>query len=102
MLLATLALMSARLFAADATTSKQQEEKWRADRTAALLTPDGWLSLVGLDWLRPGKTAVGTAKDNTIQLIGDAAAHVAVFDLEGQQVQLLPPPDGFPTGLVVD
>jgi uncharacterized protein len=102
MLLATLALMSARLFATDATTSKQQEEKWRADRTAALLTPDGWFSLVGLDWLRPGKTSVGTAKDNTIQLAGDAAAHVAVFDLEGNQVHLVPPPGGFPSGLLVD
>jgi uncharacterized protein len=101
-LLAALTIMSPRLFAADAPPSKQQEEKWRSDRTAALLASDGWFSLVGLDWLRPGKTTVGTAKDNTIQLAGEAAAHVAVFDLEEQQVQLLPPPGGFPVGLVVD
>jgi len=94
--------MQFRLFGADAPPSKQQEEKWRADRTAGLLAPDGWFSLVGLDWLRPGKTTVGTAKDNAIQLSGDAAAHVAVFDLEGQQVKLLPPPGGFPAGLTVD
>src|SRR5208282_4806736 len=88
--------------AADAGQLKQQEEAWRASRTAALLAPDGWFSLVGLDWLRPGKTTVGTAKDNTIQLAGDAAAHVGVFDLERQRVLLLPPDGGFPTGLTLD
>jgi uncharacterized protein (DUF1684 family) len=101
-LLVALVLMSSLLFAADASPSKQDEEKWRADRKASLLAPDGWFSLVGLDWLRPGKTSVGSAKDNTIQLTGDAAAHVAVFDLEAQQVELLPPPSGFPAGLTVD
>jgi uncharacterized protein len=97
-----LALMSPRLVCGDAPSSKQQEEEWRAKRTTTLLAPDGWFSLVGLDWLRPGKTTVGVAKDNAIQLTGDAAAYVAVFDLEGQQVQLLPPPGGFPAGLTVD
>lgn len=100
--MAVLALVLPRLFATDVAPSKQQEEQWRADRTAALLAPDGWFSLVGLDWLRAGRTTVGTAKDNTIQLTGDAAAHVAVFDLEGQQVQLSPPPGGFPARLTVD
>ncbi len=99
---AALTVLSMRLFASDASLSKQEEEKWRADRTAALLAPDGWFSLVGLDWLRPGKTTVGTSIDNTIQLTGDAAAHVAVFDLEGEQVQLLPPEGGFPAGLTLD
>jgi uncharacterized protein (DUF1684 family) len=100
-LLVAVTLMLPRLFAADASPSKQDEEQWRADRTAALLAPDGWFSLIGLDWLRPGKTTVGAAKDNSIQLTGDAAAHVGVFDLEGQKVQLLPPPGGFPAGLTV-
>ena len=89
-------------FGADTAQSKQEEEAWRAKRTAALLAPDGWFSLVGLDWLRPGKTTVGTAIDNVIQLTGDAAAHIAVFDLEGQQVQLSPPAGGFPAGLTVN
>jgi uncharacterized protein (DUF1684 family) len=101
-LLAALVILSPRLFSADASSTKQQEEKWRADRAASLLAPDGWFSLVGLDWLRPGKTTVGTAKDNSIVLSGEAAAHVAVLDLEGQQVQLLAPAGGFPAGLTVD
>jgi uncharacterized protein len=98
-LISLVILAASSLFGADTAPSKQDEEAWRAKRTAALLAPDGWFSLTGLDWLRPGKTTVGTAKDNTIQLTGDAAAHVGVFDLEGQQVQLLPPEGGFPAGL---
>jgi uncharacterized protein (DUF1684 family) len=54
---------------------------------------------VALDWLQPGKTSVGTAPDNRIQLTGDAAPHVAVLDLEGSQVRLLAPENGFPPGL---
>jgi len=87
--------------AADASQSKRDEQAWREQRTAGLLKPDGWFSLVALDWLRPGKTTVGTAADNAIKLTGDAAAHIAAFDLEGSQVRILPPPEGFPAGLTV-
>jgi uncharacterized protein (DUF1684 family) len=101
LLLAALAI-SPRLHAADAAQWKQDEQAWRAERAKRLTTPDGWFSLVGLDWLPPGKTAVGTAADNRIQLAGDAAPHVAVFNLEGTQVLLLPPAGGFPPGLAVN
>jgi uncharacterized protein len=101
-LLVALTHLSPRLFATDAPPSKQQEAAWRADRTSSLLAPDGWFSLVGLDWLRPGKTTVGTAKDNVIQLTGNAAAHIAIFDLEGQQVHLLPSSGGYASGLTVN
>lgn len=100
--LAALTLSSPKLFPANSDQLKQDEDAWRAKRSERLLTPDGWFSLVGLDWLRPGKTTVGTAKDNAIQLTGDAAAHVAVFDLEEQHVQLLAPEGGFPAGLTVN
>jgi uncharacterized protein (DUF1684 family) len=96
--LAVVALPAPYLLAADATPWKQQdEEAWRAKRSANLQKPDGWFSLVGLDWLQVGKTTVGTAADNRIRLTGDAAPHVAVLDLEGTRVQLLAPEGGFPT-----
>jgi uncharacterized protein (DUF1684 family) len=101
--LAVVALPAPYLLAADATPWKQQdEEAWRAKRSANLQKPDGWFSLVGLDWLQVGKTTVGTAADNRIRLTGDAAPHVAVLDLEGTRVQLLAPEGGFPTGLTID
>lgn len=91
-----------RLLAADASQWRQDEQAWRDKRAAGLLAPDGWFSLVGLDWLPPGKTTVGAAADNRIRIAGDAPAHVGVFDLEGKQVQLLPPDGGFPAGLTID
>jgi uncharacterized protein len=100
--LAILIFASPFLIAAGAIQWKQEEQTWRDQRAAGLLAPDGWFSLVALDWLRPGKTSVGTAPDNIIKLSGDAAAHVATFDLVANQVQLLPPAGGFPAGLTID
>lgn len=41
---------------------------WRDQRLAHLQRPDGWLSLVGLHWIRPGSTYVGAARDNGTRL----------------------------------
>lgn len=48
--------------AADAARNAYEAEirAWREQRLAALLRPDGWLSLVGLHWLTPGATFVGS------------------------------------------
>ena len=35
-------------------------KEWRADREAKLKTPDGWLSVAGLFWLRDGESVVGS------------------------------------------
>ncbi|HEX7731343.1 MAG TPA: DUF1684 domain-containing protein [Rhodanobacter sp.] len=43
-------------------------EQWRAARVARLTAPDGWLSLIGLEWLREGANRVGSAADNDIVL----------------------------------
>ena len=43
-------------------------ENWRAQRLARLTAPDGWLSLVGLHWLQPGRNTIGGADDNSIVL----------------------------------
>lgn len=43
-------------------------EQWRADRVALLTAPDGWLSLIGLEWLKEGANRVGSAADNDIVL----------------------------------
>jgi uncharacterized protein len=74
--------------------------KWRAEHTADLLKPDGWLSLVGLEWLQAGDNSVGVARDNKIRL-AKGAAHLAVLHLEGESVTLNPPLDGFPQDFLV-
>jgi len=43
-------------------------EEWKAQRLAGLLEPYSWLSLVGLEWFRPGDNTIGSAADNDIQL----------------------------------
>ena len=75
--------------------------EFREKRAAGLRKPDGWLSLVGLEWLQPGDTSVGSAPDNKVKLSAAHPAHLGIFHLENNAVTLLPPKDGFPAGLTV-
>ncbi len=43
-------------------------EAWRTQRNAALKKEIGWLTLAGLDWLRPGRNRVGSAPDSDVVL----------------------------------
>ena len=63
---------------------RQVVEDWRADRHASLSTPDGYLSQVGLEWLRDGESRVGSAADNDIRLSGGPALWGSVFVENGQ------------------
>lgn len=60
---------------------KQSIEQWRAGRIERLTAPDGWLSLVGLEWLKEGANRVGSATDNDI-VLGVGPAHLGVVTLE--------------------
>ncbi len=73
---------------------------WRKQYVADLLRPDGWLSLVGLEWLQPGDNSVGSAASNRIHLAG-GPAHLAILHLEGEAVTLNPPEGGFPPDFLV-
>lgn len=79
---------------------KKDEATWRAEHAADLLKPDGWLSLVGLEWLQVGDNSVGSASDNRIRL-ASGPAHLAVLHLEKESVTLNPPAEGFPQDLLV-
>jgi uncharacterized protein (DUF1684 family) len=75
---------------------------WREKRATNLQAPEGWLSLIGLEWLKEGDNSVGSAADNKIQ-IAKAPPHLAVVRLEkGGALRLLPPAGGFPKDLLVD
>jgi len=60
----------------------QQIETWRAQRVERLKAPNGWLSLIGLHWLKDGKNTVGSAKDNDI-VLNAGPAHLGVVTLKG-------------------
>ena len=56
-------------------TYVQEVERWHKARIARLTAPDGWLSLVGLEWLKPGANHIGSAADNDI-VLAKASAHL--------------------------
>ncbi len=66
----------------------QEVEEWRAKRDARLRSEDGWLTLVGLSWLKPGENRFGSAADNEIVLPAAAPARAGTLVVEGEQVTL--------------
>jgi len=77
--------------------------EWRAKRAAGLQAPEGWLSLIGLEWLKEGDNSFGSAPDNKLQIGGKGTpAHIGVVRFEKGAMRLLPPADGFPKGLLID
>lgn len=51
----------------------QSIDEWRAGRTQSLAQRDGWLTVVGMEWLQGGENRVGNAEDNDIRLSGGPA-----------------------------
>jgi uncharacterized protein len=78
-LASAVAVVSGNAFAAD--DLKASVEKARAERLAALTAPDGWLSLIGLEWLQPGANRIGSAADNDIVLKA-GPAHLGTITLD--------------------
>lgn len=66
--------------AATAADFSQQNQQWKDKRLAGLTAPNGWLSLIGLDWLKDGDNRIGTAADNDIVLQA-GPAHLGVLTL---------------------
>ena len=87
-LLMAASLSGAQLIAADTGDDYTREiESWRAGRLERLQSPTGWLSLVGLEWLKPGRNTVGAASDNDIVIAG-APAHLGSVDWDGDKVNI--------------
>jgi Uncharacterized conserved protein len=67
--------------ATDTDSYKQSIEQWRTGRLERLTAPDGWLSLIGLEWLKDGRNRIGSAADNDIVLTA-GPAHLGVANLD--------------------
>jgi hypothetical protein len=101
-------LLAARPAAAQ-TQVTSAEAEWRADldawrtrREKEIDAPDGWLTLVGLEWLKPGVNSVGAAADNKILLHGQAPEHLGLLTVSGKPGSELATMDGYPAGLTID
>jgi hypothetical protein len=62
-------------------------EQWRTGRVAALTADSGFLTLVGLYWLEPGRQSFGRARSNALVLDHPAMPRrLGNFQLDGDQV----------------
>lgn len=77
----------------------QSIEQWRARRLARLTAPDGWLSLIGLHWLEPGRNTIGSAADNSI-VVAKAPAHLGTIELREDGTPVIELAPG--TGALID
>src|SRR5579875_1550222 len=72
---------------ASSSTYVDSIREWQQQRDKSLRSPDGWLTLVGLFWLKPGANTIGSADSNDFVLPkGSAPAHVGKLYLTGNKV----------------
>lgn len=91
---------------------KAEVETWQAERVERLRQPDGWLTLVGLDWLESGDNVVGSAEGSVVRLPASTPARLGVITLgesgvtlaveAGQEVEIGDGPTGGTLPLATD
>lgn len=86
---------------------RRELAEWREQRERQVDAPDGWLSLVGMEWLKPGVNAVGAADDNQIKIHAKVPDHLGKIKVSGKStnpavIELLAPDGGFPPDLQID
>lgn len=97
LLLPCLILAAAAAWAADGVPDKSAKpdpaayrkeiEAWRKERLDGLKSDEGWLTLVGLHWLKPGDNRFGSDPGNAVVLPqGKAPAFAGVLTREGEKV----------------
>jgi uncharacterized protein (DUF1684 family) len=87
---------------AEAAQWRQDISAWRGHREAEISAPEGWLTLAGMEWLKPGVNSIGAAADNQIRLKTPGPDHLGMLTVRGDVVQLLSPAGGFPADLTTD
>lgn len=92
-LLLVAAVAGVKLMSVETTSEYTREvETWRAERVARLEAPRGWLSLVGLHWLKEGANTVGSGKDNAI-VLAKGPETLGVVTLKDGKVSIALDPD---------
>ncbi|MBN9682169.1 MULTISPECIES: DUF1684 domain-containing protein [unclassified Corallococcus] len=67
-------------------------QAWHAERLQHLQSPDGWLTLVGLTWLKEGEQTAGSAPGSAVPLPSPAPANAGTFVRKGDTVSFQPAP----------
>lgn len=79
--------------AAESVDYAQEIDAARAKRVQRLTAPDGWLTLIGLHFLTPGSSTVGSGKSNAVVLAAGPAELGTVTLAEAGNVTLAVAPD---------
>lgn len=69
-----------------------QISEWRQNRHARLSSDDGWLTLVGLEWLTEGENRIGSDPSSTIRIPGGPPDWGTLY-LEGDTLRFVPSTD---------
>ncbi len=81
------------LSAAEGDAYRREIEQWREDHQRKLAADDGWLTVVGLDWLKEGENRVGADPTSEVALPpGSAPQKVATISLRAGKAVLHPTP----------
>jgi uncharacterized protein (DUF1684 family) len=67
---------------------RSEVERWRQKREESLKADDGWLTLVGLHWLRPSTTRLGSDPSSDVVLPESAPARTGELSLSGGRASL--------------
>ena len=70
--------------------AEEAHASWHAERIAKLRAPDGWLTLVGLDFLSDGEWSVGAGADARLRYASCSSPIVGTFMVEGSIVRWMP------------
>jgi len=70
----------------DEAVYRQQIADWHRQRIAELTRPDGWLTLVGLNWLQDGANAFGSDSGNAVVFPPKAPPFMGMFYLKNGHV----------------
>jgi uncharacterized protein (DUF1684 family) len=95
LLVSTLAILSALTSGAAAqqsstTAYNRQIREWQKQRAKALMAEEGWFSLAGLFWLKPGTNSLGSAGSSDIVLPPSAPKNLGVLELNNGHIQFKP------------
>lgn len=72
-----------------------ETEQWHKERVEGLKRENGWLNLVGLYWLKPGKNTFGSGEgDDIVFPKGAIAAKAGYFELEDNGSVIMVPASG--------
>jgi uncharacterized protein (DUF1684 family) len=88
----TAGLMAIAMVAFAAGAYESEIGQWRSQREAKLKAEDGWLTVVGLDWLKEGDNRVGSNASFEVPLPKPAPERVGVLTVKGGKTYFRPEP----------